>query len=294
MYNLTTPVEPWRISEDILIYFVSHCYSVLKLRYSTIKSYLCGIRFNALRTGQPNPLLTSVGHTYERLQTILRAVKKEQGLPTLKRLPVTIDILRRMCAALQLGVFSPYVDLLLSTVCCVAFFGFLRCGEFTCQVSFDPTVHLCIHDVSFYNNDAFATLQLKTSKTDPFRRGVTIYLHSITDRICPVKALRKYIDARRASGATSLHPLFVNPENNVLQRGYFLSKLKELLSRLGLAASDYSGHSFRIGAATSAANAQVEDHLIKVLGRWHSDSYSRYIHTSRESVCLAQRAMCQL
>jgi hypothetical protein len=35
----------------------------------------------------------------------------------------------------------------------------------------------------------------------------------------------------------------------------------------------YNGHSFRSGAATSAGKALVEDHMIKILGRWSSDSY---------------------
>ena len=39
------------IDENILILFVAHCFSVLKLRYCTIKLYLNGIRFHYLRLG---------------------------------------------------------------------------------------------------------------------------------------------------------------------------------------------------------------------------------------------------
>ena len=51
---------------------------------------------------------------------------------------------------------------------CVAFCGFLRCGEFTVKQvnTVDSSVHLCVSDVIFYEN--YALLKLKESKTDPY------------------------------------------------------------------------------------------------------------------------------
>ena len=49
---------------------------------------------------------------------------------------------------------------------------------------------------------------------------------------------------------------------------------------VGLPHHSLKGHSFRIGAAsTAAAAAGVPDWLIKVLGRWSSDCYQLYIRT---------------
>lgn len=64
--------------------------------------------------------------------------------------------------------------------------------------------------------------------------------------------------------------------------------------RIGLNDSRYAGHSFRIGAATAAAAAGVEDHVIKDLGRGSSDCYVRYIRTDPEVLNDAQRKLCNV
>ena len=100
----------------------------------------------------------------------------------------------------------------------------------------------------------------------------------------------KYIQHRLSQGAHSFSPLFVDSDLTVLTRNRFIGYVHHLLSRLGTDVSRYNGHSFRIGAATSAA-AGVEDHLIQLLGRWSSTCYTRYIHTSEEALKKAQQKM---
>ena len=46
----------------------------------------------------------------------------------------------------------------------------------------------------------------------------------------------------------------------------------------------YCGHSFHIGAATTAAMKGIEDSVIKTLGRWESVAYMQYIHLPHSQV----------
>ena len=76
-------------------------------------------------------------------------------------------------------------------------------------------------------------------------------------------------------------------------RQFFITHVKLLLDKSGFSRDSYNGHSFRNGAATSAHEARLEDHLIQTLGRWSSDCYTRYIHTSQKIIQQAQKQLAE-
>ena len=86
-------------------------------------------------------------------------------------------------------------------------------------------------------------------------------------------------------------PLFVFSDSSPLTRTKLISAVQRVLAQAGFDTAGYTGHSFRIGAATTAAQAGIEDSVIKMLGRWESGAYHRYLRTPRDTLAAVS---CQL
>ena len=63
-----------------------------------------------------------------------------------------------------------------------------------------------------------------------------------------------------------------NMGTSTLQLRVWVHLLKSALTAAGIYATHYSGHLFRIGAATTAAANGVSNATIQTLGRWASDA----------------------
>ena len=164
-------------------------------------------------------------------------------------------------------------------MCCVAFFGFFRLGELLLpsQDAFNPRLLLAWGDVAVDDacNPRMVRCHQKQSKTDQLGRGVDVVLGKTGLDLCPVAAVLGYIALR----GDQLGPFFLTASKVPLSKSDFIGTV---LGRIGLPAEDYAGHSFRIGAATSAALAGVEDSTIQLLGRWQSAAFLHYIQTPHE------------
>jgi len=175
-----------------------------------------------------------------------------------------------------------------------AFSAFLRCGEFTVQSgrAFDPSIHLTRSCVDFFPSISaplYVVLTVPSSKTDPFRKGVAIYIAKApgvhTFEVSALKSLFEHSEHDPESA------LFTRVDGAPLARAHFISRLKEGLLSAGYDPSKFSGHSFCWGAASSAMAMGFNDHKIQQLGRWRSDSYKLYIDSSQArllslSLCL--------
>ena len=222
-----------------------------------------------------------------RLEYVLRGIKRVQahaGPEKVRtRLPLTPPLLRRLKAVWAVGG-ATYDAKLLWAASCLCFFAFMRAGELTVPDcgSYDPAVHLSIGDIAADNpsRPSFLRVRIKQSKTDPFRKGVDVFVGSTGTDVCPVAATLSYLQCR----GTSPGPLFRLDDGRPLTRKRFVELVREALSKAGIDKSKYCGHSFRIGVATTAAAKGVEDSVIKTLGRWESVAYLQYVRLPREQL----------
>ena len=238
------------------------------LHHSSIKVYLSAVRSLHIDNGLPDPLINCL-----QLQRLQQGIKRVQGSSTSKHLPITIDLLKVIQRSLDL---ASWAHVMLWAACCLGFFGFLRAGEFTTNSPFDPSIHLTVGDVqadSLVDPTCFR-VHIKCSKTDPFRVGCDIYVGRDIGLICPVVALGNFLALRGPSPG----PLFCHADGRALTRQQLSTTMQAILHSTGYPGS-YSGHSFRISVATTAAALGIPDHLIKTLGRWSSDAYQLYIRT---------------
>lgn len=99
-------------------------------------------------------------------------------------------------------------------------------------------------------------------------------------KLCPVSATLAYLAIRLQSQG----PLFIFKDGTPLSRNHLVRHLREAFSQVDLDASKFSGHSFRIGAATTATAAGLSDSFIQTLGRWKSPIFTAYIRTPMEDL----------
>ncbi len=239
--------------------------------------------------GFGDPVFTNMP-ILEYLSKGIKSFQAKQGrVPQRTRLPVTPSILRKLREVWDRQPHNPD-HIMLWAACTTCFFGFLRSGEITTPPNqFDPGAHLAFGDVTLDSpsNPTLAQVNIKASKMDPFRVGVSIYLGRTGNLLCPVSALAAYLAARGGEPG----PFFKFANNRPLSRDLLVKHLREALKLAGIDATKYSGHSFRSGAATTAAAAGLEDSLIKTLGRWQSSAYLLYVRIPREKLATLSHAL---
>ena len=147
-------ILPLPVTEAKLSAFVSSL-AQAGLAPSSIRTYLAATRHYQIACGLGDPRIPSMCC----LNYILQGIKREKASQSTPcetpRQPITPEILMKL-----FGVWSRNPDLrkvkMLWAASCLAYFGFLRVGEFTSPGvnAYDGTVHLTVDDVSVDNRQS--------------------------------------------------------------------------------------------------------------------------------------------
>ena len=260
---------------------------------ASIKAYLAAVRHSQVVMGYPEPqAISSLPHLKLVLKGVARTRALQQQAPR-PRLPITGDVLGRIFRTLSQHPVT-YRSTLVWAICSMAFFGFFRLGEIVLSsaTEFNPARHLSWNDVCVdcVERPLMIRVHLCMSKCDQFGQGVDVFLGHVDSPVCPVAAVLAYIAIRGSSPG----PFFILDDSTPFTKGAFVTALRALLTEAGLNAELFAGHSFRIGAATMAAMAGLQDSTIQVLGRWSSSAFWTYVRTPRHQLAAFGQSLVAL
>ena len=226
-------------------------------------------------------------NSFSRLYRLLRGIKRSQGSRFKKppRVPITPPLLTTLGRNLWNSSITFNNKVMLWAAMLTAFYGFLRVSEYTSThvKSFNPLTTLCFQDVVLTSPNTI-TLHIKASKTDPFRLGVNIKILRNNSHLCPFNALLFFINHH----PTKQGPLFTWEDGRYLTRNHLASVLTKIKPPH---ITSMSSHSFRIGAASTAAAAGLPRWLIQSLGRWSSNCFRDYIRIPQETLVKVSRSL---
>ena len=262
LYGLHGAAAQLPLSQNVVAMFVAYLFHA-GYAANTIRTHLSAIAFSHKISGLHSPSESFL------ISKMLKGVEAQSPGGD-GRYPITTTILHKLLSTLPLIAESRFYALLYCAMCSTAFYAFLRCGEmcasphnlYISQLFIDPSAQYAT--ITFYHFK-------HSSSNQPF---VIKILPKST--FCPIGILQQYLAVR----GTKYGPLFCTPNMDPIPRSRLSSTLTKCLQLLDLSPDRYKIHSFRIGAATTALLDGKTDEEIRVLGRWATTAFRKYLRVS--------------
>ena len=256
----------WPPTTEQLVMFVS-CLSLKGLSHSTARLYVNAVGFQCKMRD-----VLDVSRNYI-IEKALEGFKRSAGVRK-SRLPITKDILQHILSVLPLVCANVYESHLFAAAYSLAFFGFLRVSEHAVTNTGSNFKVISKSDILIKEKEGTLELTIRYSKTDQYGAGVVQKINRADMKtICAVNNVLEFLNRRPSIEG----PLFCHLNGKPLTRYQFSAILKKALGSSHLDYGKYTAHSFRIGAATSAAMAGCDVETIKRAGRWRSGAYRVYL-----------------
>ena len=219
---------------------VRHRSSIIKdTLYYHIRTYLAGVRHLHIIHGLGNPLEGNL-----RLNLVLEGINSVKPCPNCPHLPVTPLIMNALKSALETQ--PCFKSTMLWAACCVGFFSFLRCGEFTIPSAnaYNKERHLSIIDVAVdcHTKSSTIAIRIKFSKTNQFG-----WVQRFTLAAPPITLASECSTSVSHGETIRRGPTFCYISRYTIDEPNFVSRVKEMLGHVGLDTSHNKGHSFCIG-----------------------------------------------
>ena len=255
------------ISPPFLALFIAYLYD-RPYAPSTVSRYVSVLGYFHKLSGFPDPT-----KAFFIVQMLKRYGKLGCRLDS--RLPITLPILHRTLESSVQICYTPYDSCLFRAMCLLAFFACMWVGEFTWKTPRERGSLIQLHQLTQLVDANQRVISLKFTFLD-FKHNYNQRSFSVINRhnnFCPAQIILDYL-SHRGSGPG---PLFCLADGFPVLRAVFVDKLSMAIGYCGLDPLRYKGHSFRIGAASYAADAGMSVSQIRALGRWKSDAFHEYI-----------------
>ncbi|CAI7826797.1 unnamed protein product [Closterium sp. NIES-53] len=164
--------------------------------------------------------------------------------------------------------------------------GFLR---------YSDLVAIQWQDIQF--EDTAMWVLIPHSKTDQESKGVWVPVAATDGPYCPVQTTKKFIKIAGYDSSTE-GPLIrvfprgakATPQDKSPSYPTLRNWCLEAFRKIGLDPKHLGTHSFRKGAATTAAGVRITDRMFKRLGRWRSDTTKElYVTVTQDQLVAASR-----
>ncbi|XP_063397183.1 uncharacterized protein LOC134681477 [Mytilus trossulus] len=192
-YNLH---DIWPAPLSDLIFYIAFL-SFKGLSASTVLTHMSGISYqHKIQDLTDSTKSFLVGKTLEGLK---RSNPKKPDL----RVPISIDLLRKLIRSLQHVCFSLYESAMFASAFSLSFFALLRVGEIAAESKTDFGAHVIqISDVSVVKFDHKEELRLciRSSKTDQIHSSLTLIISVQIDKsLYPIHLLKIFLQIRYPS-----------------------------------------------------------------------------------------------
>ena len=240
--------------------FITHLEEAA-LAPSTIRSILSAVSFYHTICHYSDPVASPA------VTKFIKGLLKSQSCSDC-RSPLSVRSLSLMLRNLHLVCEDSYMLCMYKALFALMFYAFLRVSE----VSHGEHNILFQHLTMTQRKLVLRFTSFKHSNGRHFSLNV-LPTHTPT---CPHRAMSVYLQSR----GQRTGPLFCLRSGAALTSRAISKTLKDVVSVSGLPEPHLTSHSFRIGAATWASKQGYAAEQIRLMGRWKSDAFLKYIRPS--------------